>query len=123
MQNNMNIWKHGKYVDMWSVVHFLSGYNLYLLFNTLGFDLLYSAVFSVILLLLWEIFEWSVKIIEASPNVIMDILIGFLGFIFGWFIHDILNFEHSIPYFVVIFSMTMILSISGFLNFLKKSEK
>lgn len=119
----MNIWKHGKYVDMWSVVHFLSGYNLYLLFNILGFDLLYSAIFSVILLLLWEVFEWSVKIIEASPNVVMDILIGFLGFIFGWLIHDILNFEHSIPYFVVILSMTIVLSMSGFLNFLKKSEK
>ncbi len=116
----MDFWKHGKYVDMWSVVHFLSGYNLFLFFNLWGLDLVYSLIFSVILLLLWEVFEWSVKIIEASPNVIMDIVIGFLGFVFGWFIHNILNLESSILYFIIILSMTIVLSISGFLKFLKK---
>lgn len=123
LYKNMDIWKHGKYIDMWSLVHFLSGYNLFLLFFSLGYEFIHAMVFSLILLLAWEIFEWVTKIIEPSLNVMADIVVGFLGFLFAGYLHNILNLSFSYLYFGIILGVTITLSVWGFLDFLKRGYR
>jgi len=76
-----DIWKHGKYLDLWSLVHFLSGVLLASFFYHLNLDLFWSATFSLIALLGWEFFESVLGIIETTSNVVVDIIIGFVGFL------------------------------------------
>lgn len=119
----MDIWKHGKYIDMWSTVHFLSGYSLFLIFNIIGYDLLHSMIISVSLLILWEFFEWITDIIEPSLNVMTDIIVGFLGFSLGWFLHYFLDQQFDVIYLGFIIVVTLSLSLWGFLDFLKRGYR
>lgn len=118
----MDIWKHGKYIDMWSAVHFLSGFLLVAIFYQMEFRLTSALVFSTLLLILWETFEWLIKIIEPSVNVIMDIVVGLGGFAFGAILFYFLNqpFEN---YFYITAIGTLFLAVWGFLDFLKRGYR
>ena len=118
----MNVWKHGKYVDTWSFVHFLSGFLLAVLFYTFSYSFLLSLAFSLLLLIAWEFFEWAIKIIEPSPNVIMDLVVGLLGFFAGSYVFYFMKQPFN-PYFYIILIITILLSIWGFTDFLKKGYR
>ncbi len=75
----MDIWKHGRWVDAWSVVHFLSGFFIALLFYTIGFSVLLTMLCTLAALILWEIYEWLLGILETPYNVATDIVLGALG--------------------------------------------
>lgn len=118
----MNIWKHGMYVDMWSFIHFLSGFLLAGIFYKFDYSFLSSLIFSLILLIAWEFFEWIIKIIEPSTNVIMDLVIGSLGFFVGWYIFYFLR-ENFNYYFYTALTISVVLSSWGFIDFLKRGYR
>jgi hypothetical protein len=113
----MDIWKHGKYVDLWSVVHLLSGLMLCLGLFSLGYGFWSALVISLLLLIAWEGFEWLVGIIEPSPNVGVDLVIGFAGFLIGAFWHYTLGMEFSVELFWGVAAATGVLALWGFLDF------
>lgn len=117
----MDIWKHGKYIDLWSVVHFLSGFVLAGLWYVFGFGFIPAIVGSIFLLLLWEIVEEVTKIIEPSINVIFDIITGFLGFLFGAYIFYIKS--ESLIYLYAALVLSVSLGVWGFLDFLKRGYR
>ena len=113
----MDIWRHGRYVDLWSLVHLLSGALLALGFYGLGFGLAAAVSFSLLLLVAWEVFEWAMRIIEPTPNVLVDILLGAagLGIGIGW--HYLLGQPFSPQAFIVLLVATLALSLWGFIDF------
>lgn len=113
----MDIWRHGRYVDLWSLVHFLSGVLLALGFYGLGFALTIAVTFSAILLIAWEVFEWAIRIIEPTPNVLVDVLIGFLGLGIGVWWHYFLGNAFSPLAFTILLVATLGLSLWGFIDF------
>lgn len=115
----MNIWKHGKYIDMWSLVHFLSGFLLGGLFYWLGTNLVLTVVFSIGILILWEFFEFATGIIEPSPNVIFDIVTGLGGLLISISLYYWLNFSFNLSFFVTVLIVTSVLAVWGFTDFLK----
>ena len=118
----MNIWKHGKYLDLWSLVHFLSGFLLCGLFYWLGLGFIWAFVYSTFLLILWEAFEFIIKIIEPSVNVTVDILIGLIGFFLAaWFYFLSNKFDASI--YLALVGITFAISLWGFLDFLKRGYR
>jgi uncharacterized membrane protein YeaQ/YmgE (transglycosylase-associated protein family) len=118
----MDIWKHGTYVDMWSVVHVLSGFLLAALFYKTGYRLVPALVSSALLLIAWEAFEWLAKIIEPSINVAVDIVVGLIGFSVGVMIFYILGKPFEI-YFYPILILTIALSVWGFIDFKKRGYR
>lgn len=117
----MDIWKHGTYIDLWSLVHFLSGFALAGIFYVVGFDFAVAIIVSVSLLLLWEVFEWATKIIEPSINVIFDIIVGFGGFLVGSYLFYALAMS---PVYLYIAGIScVLLALWGFLDFLKKGYR
>jgi hypothetical protein len=112
----MDIWKHGKYVDTWSVVHFLSGFLLVAVFYMLEYQFTSALGLSILLLIAWEGFEWLTKIIEPSINVVMDIIIGLLGFFAGASLFYL--FDKPVePYFYTALAVTGLLALWGFIDF------
>lgn len=118
----MDIWKHGKYIDLWSVVHFLSGFLLASICYILGYTLIFSFICSVLLLILWEVFEWLINIIEPSLNAITDIVVGSVGFLVGaWLLYGL----HQQPQFYV-YPVILIaggLALWGFIDFKKRGYR
>lgn len=119
----MDIWKHGKYADLWSVVHFLSGFLLGVIFFTLDYTFLSALLISTILLLLWEVFEWIAKISEPSVNVAMDIVFGLAGFFAGAYLYYFLAIPFEMLHFSIILTATLLLSLWGFFDFLKRGYR
>ena len=115
----MDIWKHGKYLDMWSLVHLLSGFLLGGLFYWLGANLVLTLVFSIGIMILWEFFEFATGIIEPSPNVIFDVVTGFGGLMISISLCYWLNFSFNLPFFATVVIVTSVLAIWGFTDFLK----
>jgi hypothetical protein len=118
----MDIWKHGTYVDLWSVVHVLSGFLLAALLYKLGYGLVTASIYATLLLIAWEAFEWLAKIIEPSVNVAVDIVVGLLGFFAGVVIFYILDKPFDV-YFYPALVATAVLSLWGFLDFKKRGYR
>jgi hypothetical protein len=119
----MNMWKHGKYIDTWSIVHLLSGVALGSGLYFLGYDFPSSFALSLAILLVWESFEWITNIIEPSINVAIDIIIGMTGFGLMASLHHFGKFDFNMSIFSLILASVIILSIWGFFDFLKRGYR
>jgi hypothetical protein len=117
----MDIWKHGTSLDTWSIVHFLSGFLLAGAFHGIGRDFSEALVLSFLLLLLWELFEWRIRVVEPSVNVVMDIVIGVLGFLAGAYMAYVMELPSR--YFYAILVVTAALSLWGFMDFKRKGYR
>lgn len=118
----MDIWKHGAYLDTWSFVHFLSGFISVGIFYKIGYEFVLSLIFSFLILIAWEFFEFLIKIIEPSMNVLLDVIVGLLGILFGTYVFYFLNGHFNI-YFYSALIITIILSVWGFTDFLKRGYR
>jgi hypothetical protein len=117
----MDIWKHGTYIDTWSIVHLLSGFLLAGGFYGFNRNFTEALLLSILLLLLWELFEWKMGIIEPSVNVIMDILIGMAGFsagAYGFYAAGI-----PLGYLYAACAGTAMLSLWGFIDFKRRGYR
>ncbi|MES3005207.1 MAG: hypothetical protein V4690_03835 [Patescibacteria group bacterium] len=115
----LNTLKEGKYVNLWSVNHFLSGVvfagwifkiwsNLWLVF------LMYF-----ILALAWEVYEVYIGEFELFGNKIMDVVTGVLGF---WMVYYFMILQGSISYSFVISStiLYIVLEIYLFVDYKRR---
>lgn len=118
----MDIWKHGTYIDLWSLVHLLSGFLLAGVFYGSGTGFLQAFIFSALLLIAWEMFEWVVKIIEPSLNVMVDIIIGLVGFFVGGYLYYKLGMPFAQSFYPILM-VTLALSTWGFVDFLKRGYR
>lgn len=76
-----DIWREGKYADLWSVVHVLSGTHFGFLPLLLTAGLAPLAVVTVLLLVLWEVVEkFVLGVTEHPANQTTDVLFGMVGF-------------------------------------------
>lgn len=117
----MDIWKHGTYVDLWSIVHLLSGFVLAGLFYMADISFVVAIIASIFILLFWEVFEEITKIIEPSINVVVDIIVGFLGFLVGAYVFYVSH--QSSAYAFAALLLTIGLAAWGFLDFLKRGYR
>ncbi len=76
-----DIWREGKWVDLWSVVHFLSGSSTAFAIAWLGFGFQASALIAFLLFVAYELWEAMVKIEETPQNRFMDVVVGMASFI------------------------------------------
>jgi CHASE2 domain-containing sensor protein len=79
-----SIWQEGRYYDAWMFVHFLAGVVIGLGALILNIQILAAYISTVILLVLWEVFEVIEDIREHKENRAGDVVIGLLGFILSF---------------------------------------
>jgi hypothetical protein len=72
-------WKEGKYADLWSLVHFLSGMVGGTGLLLVGIPEAYAWATAVTLTIAWEIYEWKTGMGEDMQNVLADIALGIGG--------------------------------------------
>lgn len=76
-----DIWREGKWLDLWSVVHVLSGVSMGLTAALLPFGTAASVVIAFLLLVAYEMWEAMVKIEETPQNRVMDVVVGMASFV------------------------------------------
>jgi hypothetical protein len=76
-----DIWREGKWLDLWSVVHFLSGVSLGLGISFFKFGTVSSVIIVFLLLVAYEMWEAMVKIEETPQNRFMDVVVGMVSFL------------------------------------------
>ncbi len=76
-----DIWREGKWLDLWSVVHFLSGVSLGLGMYLLKLGTMSTIIIVFLLLVAYEMWEAMVKIEETPQNRFMDVVVGMVSFL------------------------------------------
>ena len=108
-----DIWREGKWLDTWSIVHFLSGVTIGFFPQYLGLDT-FSSYFLVFLLLFsYEMFEALVKIEETPQHRFMDVVVGMASFILTYHLHPFLSDTASIVLFGIFFMSASVLGAIG----------
>lgn len=73
-------WREGTWLDLWSVVHFLSGMLLGLGFAFLALPPIPAFIIALLALIMYEMWEALAKINETPQNRTMDVVVGMLSF-------------------------------------------
>lgn len=109
-----DIWREGKWLDLWSVVHFLSGISVGFSFYFLHFGSFASVVLALVSLTAYEMWEVIVKIEETPTNRFMDVVTGMTSFLPTYFLLvPRLVFSQVIEVFALVLAVNVALSIVG----------
>ena len=79
-----DIWREGKWLDLWSVVHFLSGLSVALGLSVFDFGLWPTFIIATLLFIAYEMWEAVVKIEETPQNRFMDVIVGQASFLLAY---------------------------------------
>jgi uncharacterized membrane protein (DUF373 family) len=109
-----DIWREGKWLDLWSVVHFLSGISLGFGIALFQFGTVASIVIVFILLVAYELWEAMVQIHETPQNRIMDVVVGMASFVPTFLLFAPSHGESSFIFaFGLILTLNIVLSALG----------
>lgn len=117
-----DIWREGKWVDLWSVVHFLSGSSVAFSIAWFGFGYVPSAVIAFLLFVAYELWEAMVKIEETPQNRFMDIVVGMMSFIPTFFLVQGLSRSDFLLAFGLVLTVNVILAAVGWFASRKAEE-
>ncbi len=76
-----DIWREGKWLDLWSVVHLLSGVSAGFALIPLDLGMEASFIIAFLIFVLYETWEAMVKIRETPQNRSMDVVVGMASFV------------------------------------------
>ncbi len=103
-----DIWREGKWLDLWSVVHLLSGISVGLALVPLGLGVEASFIIAFLVFVLYETWEAMVKIRETPQNRSMDVVVGMASFGPTFFFSPGL----PTPLFILVFGSTLTVNIA-----------
>lgn len=108
-----DIWREGKYLDLWSVPHLLSGATLALAAHFVGFPLVPTYVIALLLLVAYEMFEALAKIEETRMNRVLDVVVGIASFVPTFLFATTLTAPQAFDAFFVVGSIDALVSWFG----------
>ena len=76
------IWREGKYLDFWSIIHIVDGMLMTSIGIFLGFSFLTIFLISLAILLLWEFVEPP----EHLYNKLLDMITSIAGLLISYFL-------------------------------------
>ncbi len=116
-------WKEGKYCDLWSVVHTLSGVVLASILFYFEMNLILAFVIATMLFVGWEAVEVALGIKEHTTNMVMDVVFDFLGFLIVLYLY--LELDMSISLYTIIYSVVafLLFSLWGYLAHRKRDKE
>lgn len=111
-----DIWREGKYLDVWSVVHFLSGITVAFSILFFNFGIVPSFVIAFLLLVAYEMFEVIAKIEETRWNRILDVVVGMISFSPAYFLLPIVPYPYHIALPLLLFGLNVALATVGWME-------
>jgi hypothetical protein len=102
-----DIWREGKWLDLWSIVHLLSGMSFGIGMTVFHFGFIATSVIVFLLLTAYEMWEAMVGIEETPQNHFMDVVVGMASFIPTYFLSPAIS-----PAFFLLFTGVFILNVT-----------
>ena len=117
-------WQKGRAFDLWSIPHFLFGILMSFLPPLAGISFLTALALTLILAMLWEIYEKFVAIKETVQNSLLDIILPIVAFTLTSYILLIHSFRRD--ELLVVASAVLVLylftNISGWLAYRRRNR-
>lgn len=117
LQKINQYWKEGRYADLWSINHFLSGLVFGGILFVTGVSFLTTFIIGLILFVGWEVIEILIGIKEHTPNMVADVLFdlaGLLAIAWWFFVLDKTLSWTALGAWILLF---MIFNIWGFIAY------
>ena len=73
-------WQRGRAFDLWSIPHFLFGVLAGMISPLTGISLLTAFALTLLLALVWELYEKIVGIKETPLNIVSDVVLSIVAF-------------------------------------------
>lgn len=89
--DEISSWLNGKYIDLWSIGHFLGGVGIGIGMYKIGLNYYESFGFAGVGIISWEVFEELHKDPECWQNRVVDAVIGIVGVVFGYLVMEYLD--------------------------------
>lgn len=109
-----SIWREGKYLDLWSINHVVSGMFLGAIFYLLGGNFIMSSIAALATMIIWELFEIVKKIHETLINKVVDVIVGYVGFILSYYFYFNNSNLNKILVLIFIALLIVVLNLWGF---------
>lgn len=109
------VFKHGTYIDMWTVPHILAGALMFLLIQRYKKDIWFGFFLTLVFSILWEYFEIYFNINETIYNQISDISITMVGYLI--MIASRVKYEKNYFYLKFFGSLYLFFNFIGWLSF------
>jgi hypothetical protein len=104
-----DIWREGIYLDLWSVVHLLSGVATALGLALFRFDALAAITIALLAFISYELWEAMVSIRETPQNRVADVVVGIAAFAPAYL--SLVPLLHGIAY-AAVFALVLVLDIA-----------
>lgn len=117
-------WQKGKAFDLWSIPHFLFGILTAFLPALTDLSFLTALALTIILGMLWEIYEKFVDIKETIQNSLLDIILPIVAFTLTSYVLRIYSFhrEELLVVATAVFIVYAFTNISGWLAYRRRNR-
>jgi len=111
-----DIWREGKWLDLWSVVHLLSGVSTAFALSFFQFGAAPALIIGFLLLVLYEMWEAVAEIEETPQNRFMDVVVGMLSFVpVLLYLTPALSASNTILVFGLVLTLNIVMATFGWL--------
>lgn len=117
-------WQKGRAFDLWSIPHFLFGVFMSFLPGLVGISTMTALAFTVILAMLWEVYEKFVSIRETTQNSVLDIILPVVAFTLTSSALLIYPLQHDqiAVLATAVFTLYLFTNISGWLAYRRRNR-
>lgn len=115
MVRRTDIWREGKWLDLWSVVHLLSGASVGFVLYFFHFGTVASIILALFSFISYEMWEIIVKIEETPTNRFMDVVVGMVSFLPTFFLAPFLSETHFITVFGIVLTANVVMGVFGWI--------
>jgi hypothetical protein len=123
-QSKRDWWQKGKAFDLWSIPHFLFGVLTAFLPQLTGISFLTALALTIILALLWEIYEKFIEIRETILNSLFDIILPIVAFTLTSYVLIVFRFhtDDLAVIAVAVFLVYVFTNVSGWLAYRRRNR-
>jgi len=106
---------NSKYIDFWSIPHFLFGAMLASLARAFDVSVWGVALAMFIVAVLWEVFEVVEHIPESRTNGVIDVVLAIVGFVIVAWLLPLFSHTVELILFAVLFVLWLDSNVGGFI--------
>lgn len=117
-------WRKGRAFDLWSIPHFLFGVLMAFSPGVTGISLPTALSLTIILAMLWEVYEKFIDIKETVQNILLDIILPIASFMLtSYMLHRFpLSDEQRMLFGGAVLALFAYTNISGWLAFRNRNR-
>ncbi len=117
-------WKKGRAFDLWSIPHFLFGVLMAFVPPITGLSFLTALALTIILAMVWEIYEKFMDIKETVQNSLLDVILPVVAFTLTSYLLLIypLHYDDSLVLMGAILALYTFTNVSGWLAYRRRNR-